>query len=64
VRALLEQFGFHGDAQKQAMARLMNECGVETGHYRRPGSRMPAGGLRVGALPAAKWIEEDGDAVA
>jgi hypothetical protein len=64
VRALLEQFGFHGSAQKGALARLMNECDVEAGHYTRPGSRMPAGGLRVGALPAAKWIDEDSDAAA
>ncbi len=62
VRALLEQHGFSGDAQKAVIARLMAECSVEAGRYKRPVSRVPSGGLRIGALPAADWIEEDADA--
>jgi hypothetical protein len=62
VRALLEQYKFHGHAaQREALAKLEAECGLMTARYRNPRNRAPTFGLRIGAKPVADWIEPDED---
>jgi hypothetical protein len=58
VRGLLEQFGFTGEARKQAMIRLQAECGVETAQWRTPSKRHPMAGLRIDRKPTALWLDE------
>jgi hypothetical protein len=59
VRALLDQFGFVGDAQKQAMARLKAECSVQIGQWRTAKKRHPVGGLHIDHKPATvEWLDD------
>jgi len=61
VRALLKQHGFHGHtAQRAALAKLEAERELVTAQYRTPRNRAKALGLRIGARPAADWIDSDG----
>jgi AAA domain len=59
VKALLEQYGFFGDAQKPVMTRLATEHDVTTGHYRQPGRRNDALGLHIAFRPAANWVGQE-----
>ena len=62
IRPLLEEYGFHGDAQRAALERLKAEADVAVGRFRQTGRRHEAQGLHVGFQPAAEWIEADGRA--
>lgn len=58
VRPLLERHGFNGcEAQKGAMGKLSAECGLVTAQYRNPRNRTQVSGLRIGAKPAAAWVD-------
>jgi hypothetical protein len=59
VRALLEQYGFHGGAQKTAMDRLRAEMGVVTAHFKQAGRRNDAQGLHIDFKPAAAWVAQE-----
>jgi AAA domain len=58
LRALLTDHGFHGDAQKAVMGKLLTECQVEQARFRSFVRKTSALGLHVDFLPAAEWLEE------
>jgi hypothetical protein len=59
VKALLEQYGFHGDAQKDALDRLRAEHNVTTGHFRQSGRRHEALGLHIAFKPTSNWVGQE-----
>jgi hypothetical protein len=55
ISRLLEQFGFHGDAEKDVMARLQSECSMETAKWRNTDRRHWVTGLRIDGQPTVQW---------